>query len=66
MLAQNGTVSNRSIMKKYRCRVCGYLYDPGNGDAAGGIEPGTAFEELPDKWKCPVCGVDAQQFRPVD
>ncbi len=66
MHAQYGAVSNRPIMKKYRCSVCGYLYDPENGDASGGVEPGTDFDDLPDNWKCPVCGVDSQQFRPVD
>ncbi len=55
-----------NTMQKYRCRVCGYMYDPQNGDATGKIEPGTAFEDLPDNWKCPVCGVGAQEFRQVD
>ena len=53
-------------MQQYRCKVCGYLYDPENGDMMGGIEPGTAFEDLPDKWTCPVCGVGAGEFKPVD
>ena len=42
-------------MSKYRC-PCGYLYDPGKGDPDRGIAPGTAFEDLPDDWVCPVCG----------
>lgn len=49
-------------MKKYRCTVCGYHYDPDTGDLAGDIEPGTAFEELPDTWTCPVCGAGATEF----
>ena len=53
-------------MQQYRCKVCGYLYDPENGDMMGGIEPGTAFGDLPDKWTCPVCGVGAEEFKPVD
>lgn len=53
-------------MKKYRCSVCGYLYDPENGDNAGGIEPGTPFEELPDNWTCPVCGVGQQEFKEAE
>ncbi len=53
-------------MEKYRCKVCGYLYDPDNGDLNGGIEPGTAFKDLPDNWRCPVCGVGAEEFRPAD
>ncbi len=42
-------------MNKYRC-PCGYLYDPEKGDPERGIAPGTAFEDLPDDWVCPVCG----------
>ena len=44
-------------MKKYVCDTCGYVYDPAVGDPDGGIAPGTAFEDLPDDWVCPVCGV---------
>ena len=44
-------------MKKYECEPCGYIYDPELGDPDGGIEPGTPFEEIPDDWICPVCGV---------
>jgi rubredoxin len=53
-------------MRKYRCTVCGYLYDPDNGDMVGGIAPGTSFDDLPDEWSCPVCGVDASEFRPAE
>ena len=42
-------------MKKHRCIPCGYVYDPSIGDPEGGIEPGTAFEDIPDDWQCPVC-----------
>ncbi len=49
-------------MKKYRCSVCGYVYDPSIGDPDNGIEPGTPFESLPDDWVCPVCGVGKEQF----
>ena len=41
-------------MKKYKCQVCGYIYDPEVGDPDNGIEPGTAFEDLPDDWVCPL------------
>jgi flavin reductase (DIM6/NTAB) family NADH-FMN oxidoreductase RutF/rubredoxin len=51
-------------MKKYVCSVCGYIYDPAKGDPDSGIEPGTAFEDLPDDWVCPVCGVGKDQFNP--
>ncbi len=49
-------------MSKYRCTVCGYIYDPEKGDPDGGIEAGTSFEEIPDDWVCPVCGVGKDQF----
>ena len=52
-------------MKKYECDVCGYIYDPAVGDPDSGIAPGTAFEDLPDDWVCPVCGVSKDQFSPV-
>ena len=52
-------------MKKYRCTVCGYIYDPEKGDPENDIEPGTAFEDLPDDWTCPICGVEKDQFEEV-
>jgi rubredoxin/flavin reductase (DIM6/NTAB) family NADH-FMN oxidoreductase RutF len=53
-------------MAKYKCTVCGYIYDPGKGDPDSGIKPGTPFEEIPDDWVCPVCGVGKDQFERVD
>jgi len=53
-------------MKKYVCGVCGYVYDPALGDPDGGIAPGTAFEDLPDDWVCPVCGAEKKEFSPED
>ncbi|MFO8184210.1 MAG: rubredoxin [Candidatus Aegiribacteria sp.] len=52
-------------MKKYVCNVCGYIYNPEMGDPDGGIEAGTRFEDIPDDWVCPVCGVGKDQFSPV-
>jgi rubredoxin len=49
-------------MDKYVCEVCGYVYDPEEGDSEGGIAPGTKFEDLPDDWVCPVCGASKEQF----
>lgn len=49
-------------MKKYRCTVCGYVYDPEVGDPDSGVNPGTSFEQLPDDWVCPVCGVEKTEF----
>ncbi|MGE5348991.1 MAG: rubredoxin [Actinomycetota bacterium] len=49
-------------MTRYRCPVCGYIYDPANGDPHHDVEPGTAFEDLPSGWSCPVCGAPADEF----
>ncbi|MEN6590520.1 MAG: rubredoxin [Fervidobacterium sp.] len=51
---------------KYRCTVCGYIYDPEIGDPDSGINPGTPFEDLPDDWTCPVCGISKDMFEPLD
>lgn len=49
-------------MEKYVCDVCGYEYDPAVGDPDNGIAPGTAFEDIPDDWVCPTCGVGKDMF----
>jgi len=49
-------------LDKWECQVCGYVYDPSQGDDDGGIKPGTAFTDLPDDWVCPVCGVGKDEF----
>ena len=49
-------------MDKYRCSVCGYVYDPEKGDPENGIEPGTGFDKLPDDWVCPICGAGKEAF----
>jgi flavin reductase (DIM6/NTAB) family NADH-FMN oxidoreductase RutF/rubredoxin len=54
------------IMKKYRCTVCGYIYDPEKGDPDSGVAAGTAFEQLQAGWVCPVCGAGKDKFVPVD
>ena len=53
-------------MKKYVCDVCGHVYDPAEGDPDSGIAPGTPFEDLPDDWECPLCGVAKDQFSPME
>jgi rubredoxin len=53
-------------MKKFLCTACGYIYDPEVGDPDAGIEPGTAFEDLPDDWVCPLCGVGKELFEEID
>lgn len=52
-------------MGKYRCTVCGYIYDPAVGDSTQGIVAGTAFEELPESWVCPECGVAKSEFEKI-
>jgi rubredoxin len=49
-------------MKQFTCQVCGYVYDPAAGDPDAGVVPGTAFENLPDSWACPVCGAGKDMF----
>jgi len=52
----------RKSMDKYICTVCEYIYDPELGDPENGIAPGTSFEDLPDDWVCPLCGVGKEDF----
>lgn len=52
-------------MDKYRCTVCGYIYDPAIGDPSQGINPAAAFEDLPDTWVCPECGVGKELFEKI-
>ncbi len=49
-------------MKKYKCDICGWVYDEEAGDPNNNIAPGTKFEDLPDDFVCPVCGVDKDNF----
>lgn len=53
------------MSQKYICIVCQYIYDPVLGDPDGGIEPGTAFEDIPEDWECPDCGVHKNDFEIV-
>ena len=53
-------------MKKYVCTVCNYVYDPAEGDPDNDVTPGTAFEDLPDDWLCPVCAAGKEDFEVDD
>lgn len=53
-------------MDKYICTVCDWVYDPAVGDPDNGIAPGTAFEDLPADWVCPVCGVGKDEFEKTE
>ena len=52
-------------MDKYKCVVCGYIYDPAEGDPDGGIPPGISFDDLPDDYICPVCVAGKTEFEIV-
>jgi len=60
--AEPGALPPLAVPARYRCSVCGYIYDPARADPDGGRMPGTAFEELPPGWKCPVCGAGKERF----
>ena len=49
-------------MDKYICLCCDYVYDPAIGDPVGGVAPGTPFDDLPDDWECPECGIGKDEF----
>jgi rubredoxin len=51
---------------KYICVNCGYIYDPEQGDPNNGVPPGTAFDDLPEDWICPLCYVSKDLFDPLD
>lgn len=52
-------------MDKYRCTVCGYIYDPAVGDSSQGVSAGIDFSQLPDAWLCPECGVGKDMFEKI-
>lgn len=52
-------------MNNYQCDICHHIYDPVVGDPLHDIEPGTPFEELPEDWQCPICGVGKSQFTKI-
>jgi len=54
------------VMKKYVCTLCDWVYDPAVGDPDGGIEPGTAFEDIPEDWVCPDCGATKDDFEVIN
>jgi rubredoxin len=52
----------RSTMGRYVCDVCGYVYDPALGDPENGVPQGAPFEEIPEDWVCPLCGMGKEAF----
>ena len=61
-IEKNEEISRRKIVMIYVCDACGWEYDEEAGDAELGIDPGTKFEELPDDFECPLCGVGKDEF----
>jgi len=57
------TTKGGKKMDKYVCSVCGYVYDPEDGDPDNGVEPGTSFDDIADDWTCPICGAAKDLFR---
>lgn len=53
------------VLKRYKCKVCGYIYDPEVGEPRRDTAPGTPFEDLPDSWSCPHCGAGLFRFIPI-
>lgn len=53
-------------MQKYVCNVCGYIYDPAEGDPDNGVEVGTSFADIPEDWVCPMCGALKEDFSPEE
>lgn len=65
-LAAGGKKNVEAKMKKYVCDVCGYVYDPAEGDPDNGVAPGTAFKDIPEDWVCPLCGAGKESFSEED
>lgn len=59
-------MKEKQIMKKYECSVCHWVYDPQVGDPDNGVVAGTPFEQIPEDWTCPLCGVSKEDFDPVE
>jgi rubredoxin len=53
-------------MKKYQCIVCGWIYDEAEGWPQDGIAPGTKWDDIPDDWTCPDCGVSKMDFEMIE
>lgn len=53
-------------MERFKCEICGYIYDPSEGEPESGIEPGVPFEHLPDDYSCPICGAGKDDFFAID
>lgn len=65
----NNRLKNQSSKKgenmRYKCKVCGYIYNPEKGESRTNSEPGTKFDSLPSNWTCPKCGAGKRRFKPI-
>ena len=61
-----GYQQRRALMQKYQCQICGYIYDPAEGDPDNKVPPNTPFDKVPEDWVCPICGAAKDQFAPAD
>ena len=52
-------------MDRWECTVCGYIYDPADGDPTTDVKSGTTFEDLPEGWTCPDCGASKEYFEQI-
>lgn len=57
--------SGGNAVKKYECKICGYIYDPVDGDPDNGVAPGTAFEDISEDWVCPLCSAEKDEFEAI-
>ena len=55
-----------SDFKKYECVICGFIYDEAEGLPDDGIAPGTRWEDIPEDWECPDCGISKSDFDPYE
>lgn len=55
-------LTTEEYMEKWVCTICGYVYDPAAGDPDNGVDPGTAWEDVPSDWVCPLCGASKDDF----
>jgi rubredoxin len=67
MIFLRGIAVMSNLHGMYQCQTtnCGYIYNPEKGDRKGKVPKGTKFEELPDDWKCPICGASKKAFKPI-
>jgi rubredoxin len=61
-VSQYENITKEGYMDKWVCTICGYVYDPAAGDPDNGVDPGTAWEDVPSDWVCPLCGASKDDF----